>query len=701
MSAISDVGVNFKMTGMDDFENRIKSLESKWNSMNETLNKSPQVNNHFQKMAGAAEKASERIVSVMNTAKAAVLAVMTAKAGAGAFEWAIGSKATADAKADLAQYIEDPNIMKAYEDAMARIRKEHNFAKSDLYKGAYQIDSALAEKPIEERIKAFELMAWYSKQTGKEFVEASKLYKQFLAAFGEQIPLDKQKTFAMDTLGMLYKIGQLTRSDPQQIADAASRSAQTYMQNKMSQARMFAEIASMTPRMGSAEIASTALRTIYPEIGGSAGKLAAKQYEEAFVRGQAWDKQGNKSRNWGSLRNLEVADAEGNEQAKKDLAELKQNMQRYEKDMKIEIQQMMNRGDIEGIWKRVGSLIEENKKNPTSAENLKDAFGLERLNAVLGLVDFYKQGTIQRLMQELENASGQAAIDSRAKADAQNLPHLWGLVTQGAEDLSASLRSVFYEPMKMLLEEWKAVFTKLEGDFAGEGGLQRIKSFSGSFMGGLRSGWNDGKELPEDNRSIGQIFQDFVAGLGAEDWKLAGQRIGQAASDFITVVGQFKEIVGSVHSFMSKFGIVKPLVAGGVTAALTPGPLPLKAATGGAVALNESGALEAVAKGPNIFEPRWTQIRESHGQQPTEKVAAPWMKAWQPLPADPVAMGFTPPGFGMGDVNVNLKTTVMVDGKELKSEIADEVVEKTIERIEGDMDRRRANATDWGHVGGY
>lgn len=704
MSAITDVGVNFKMTGMEEFENRLKTLESQFKSLSETITKTPQADNQFQKMTSAAQKASEKIVSYMGAAKAAILAVMTAKAGSSAFDWAIGNKATADAKGDLGQYVTDPAVMKSYEDAMSRIRKEHQFSKAELYKGAYQIDSALSTKSIEERVKTFEQIAFYARLTGKDFVEAAKLYKQFLAAFGEQIPLDKQKTFAEDTLGMLFKIGQITKSDPQQVADAVGQAAQTYMQLKMSQARMFAEIATITPMLGGRpEMAATALRSLYPEAGGAAGKLAAKQYEEAFVRGQAMDNRGVRSTNWGSMRNLEVAAAEGNEQAKKDLGELKRNAERYEKDMKAEIQQLVNTGNIEGVWKRVGDLVEQNKKHPFAAENLKDAFGLERMNVALGLIDFYRKGDIQRLIQEFEGARGQEAIDARRRVDSQNLPHLWGLVKQGAEDLSASLRAIFYEPMKMLLEEWKGVFKQLEGDMGGEGGVKRLKEWSSSLTTGLRQGYYGQENLAPDNRSAAQMFQDFMSGLTPEDWKAAGQKIGSAANDFVTAAKQLKEIIGGVHGLMQSLGVIKPVIAGTVAAMATPGPLAAKIAVGlgtaAWVGMNEVDSKLSPEQKQGFFE-GYGMTPEGTSTAPLKQQESQFMRAWRPVP-NPVEMGFTPPGFGMGDINVNLKTTVMVDGKELKSEISDEVVEKTVERIEGSMDRRRANATDWGHVGGY
>lgn len=699
MSAITDVGVNFKMTGMEDFENRIKSLESKWNSMNETLNKSPQVNNHFQKMAGAAEKASERIVSVMNTAKAAVLAVMTAKAGSGAFKWAIGSEDVAKAKI-FAKPLMDPEATKAFEGEMANIRKSHVAAKDDLILGSYEINSAMSDKPLKDQLETYKLMPYYMTLLNKSFKESAQFYKGFLASFGDRLPADKQKTFAVDTLGMLAGVGKMTKASPSDIAAGLGKLGALYGDLGQSESQLFADIAYMSPMMGNKpEEASTAIKALVARQGGTVKKLAEAKYEFDYVRGRLEGTQ-----DWGSIENLRMAAKMGDKRAQHDIAEMEANKDFYAAKLVKQAEAILHgEKNMPKFWQFMGGLVDEIKRDPGSRKQLAEALGEEHSNAAIGLIGAYKDGTIQRIKQEIEAFKGQDYIDKVGKEQSEQLPHLWGLVTQGAEDLSASLRSIFYEPMKMLLEEWKAVFTKLEGDFAGEGGLQRIKSFSGSFMGGLRSGWNDGKVV-DDNKSLGQIFQDFVAGLGAEDWKAAGQKIGSAATDFVNVAGQLKDIVGSAHRFMSKWGLISPAVKMGVAATLTPGGPIAKGVSAGLVLADEAADTEFIkSKGysQDILDPFGGEAKPLPKQQPTEMAAPPWKKAWQPLPADPVAMGFTPPGFGMGDVNVNLKTTVMVDGKELKSEIADEVVEKTIERIEGDMARRRANATDHGQVGGY
>lgn len=697
MSAITDVGVNFKFNGADNFESRLKSLETQWKSFSGSFNQAPEFNKHFEKIGASAEHASKRISSAMAVTKAAILGVLTAKAGAGIFDWAIGNKGIAEAKSFTSQFV-DPNDLKVYEKAMSKIRNEHDISKADLYKGAYQIDSAMAGKPLEDKIKVFEQMAYWAKLTGKSFEDASKLYKQFLASFGNTQPMEKQKTFASDTLGMLFKIGQISSSDPQQVADAVGQAGQTYAQLGLTQARMFAEISAMTPMLGGKpEMAATGLRSLYPEAGTAAGKLAAAAYEQAFAKGQVSDNMGRTSRNWGSLRNLEIADKEGNKQAKKDLAEMKRNSKQFADDTAAEIQKMLDNKDIEGLWKRLGQLVDQNKSNPQSSKILKDAFGLERMNIALGLIGAYRRGEIQNLTKEYEKATGQEAIDARRKADENSLPHKMELLTQKAEDLSNTVRGIFYDPMSALLEEWKAVFQKIEKDFTGKGGTEKLKGFGGALVTGTREGYNQGQPIPEDNRSLGQIFQDFVATLSVEDFRSAGQKIGKAASDFAQIMGQLKQIIGALASAISWLteGHKAGAVAGLWAASKTPGPWWLKGAVGAGVGVG----VDALTGEPNeniLGIPGSHYVKKGINEMITGPEAPSVQSSRESQmysrPNDNMQSAHEASGRGPLTIIQRHENVVQIDGKEIAREVAPEVKEI----IEADQDRNRSNANDDG-----
>lgn len=698
MSAITDVGVNFKMTGMEDFENRLKSLESQFKKLSETISNAPKGDNHFQKMTAAAQNASEKIVGFMNTAKAAVLAVLTAKAGSGAFNWAIGSEDVAKAKI-FAKPLMDPVATKAFEGEMANIRKSHIAAKDDLIMGSYEINSAMSNKPLQDQLETYKLMPYYMTLLNKSFKESSQFYKGFLASFGDRLPADKQKTFAVDTLGMLAGVGKMTKASPSDIAAGLGKLGALYGDLGQTESQLFADIAYMSPMLGNKpEEASTAIKALVSRQGTTVQKLAEAKYEFDYVRGRLEGTQ-----DWGSLENLRMAAKMGDKRAQHDIAEMEANKElRAAKLVKQAEAILHGEKNMPKFWQFMGGLVEQIKRDPGSRKKLAEALGEEHSNAAIGLIGAYQDGTIQRIKQEIEAFKGQDYIDKVNKEQSEQLPHIWGLVKQGAEDLSGSLRAIFYEPMKMLLEEWKAVFKQLEGDMSGEGGMKRLKEWSSSLTTGLRQGYYGNENLAADNRSAAQIFQDFMSGLTPEDWKEAGKKIGTAASEFATAATQLKEIIAGAHGLMKDLGIIKPLLAGMAAAAATPGPLPVKLGVGIGTGLYV-GMNQVDSKLNNEqkqgFVDGYAMTPEGTSAPQLRAPESQFMRAWRPVP-NPVEMGFTPPGFGMGDVNVNLKTTVMVDGKELKSEIADEVVEKTVERIEGSMQRSRANATDWGHVGG-
>ncbi len=214
----------------------------------------------------------------------------------------------------------------------------------------------------------------------------------------------------------------------------------------------------------------------------------------------------------------------------------------------------VKRHDPAGLFKYLGDQVDANKGNPRMMKVLRDAFGQEHINAMLAMIDLHRNRENQRLRQGFENLLGDSAMAQADRVNKKDLNHLWDLVKQGAEGLSANLRGIFYEPMKLLLEEWKGVFGNLEKEFSGKGGLQKLKELSAAGMTGVRTGWNGGNPIPEDNRSVGQMFQEWISTLGPDDWKQAGQKIGKAASDFVEIMGELKVVIHSLAS------IIGPLV---------------------------------------------------------------------------------------------------------------------------------------------
>lgn len=583
MSAITDVGVSFKMEGADSFESRLKSLENQWKSLSTTLSKSPDVSGHLEKIGGNLDKTKAKLSGLVTSAKALAAGVLGAKIGGGLFDWAIGSEETAKKKVFARIHMEQQEL-KLFEDQFAELRRKHAISKADLLAGAYEINSALSGKPDDMKLEAFKTLGYYMTELGYSFEQSAMFFKKLMAAFGTSLPLEKQATFAKDTLAMLQETAKISFANPIDIAKATEKVGGTYGKMGFSQADLFSHLAYLSPTLGSAEIAGTALERIVSRAPEYAKKLEMAKYREAYIKGQTE----GQTTNYGNYENLVAAAKMGDEQAQTALTELKMNEEfwgaKAEKRMEQYIKEK-NPGKIFGYLNK--QVTDVNRTSATPESVFREVFG-EYSNPATQLLRGFSSGEIDRLKQKLSAASGDNAMQRIDQAKAQELPELWKLVKQGAEDLSGSLRQIFYEPMKLLLEEWRGVFTSLEKEFSGESGLKRIQGFSNNLFSGVRSGWNNGQPGPEDNRGVAQVFQDFVASLGAEDWRAAGQKIGTAASDFISVAGQLKTIVNSVYNFMDRWGLLGAAGKAAAAAALTPGGPAVKAAVGGVVLLGES-----------------------------------------------------------------------------------------------------------------
>ena len=280
MSQIADVGVSFKMEGADSFGSRLKSLESQWKSFSGSMDKAPEFNTHLKKIADGVHATEKKISNSLGLIKKAAIGLMTAKAGSGLLDWALGNEAASEAKSFNVATMGAEQREK-YLKTMSQLRQENKIAKDDLEKGVYQIDTANSGKPLEQSISDLETLPYYMKLTGKSFEESAKFVKSFYASFGDSLPIKEQATYAKDTLGQLMQVAKISKSDPQQMMEALGRLGALFSSMGLSQAHMFANVSSLTPRMGgSPERAATAITSILPRSSEIAQTFAKADYED-------------------------------------------------------------------------------------------------------------------------------------------------------------------------------------------------------------------------------------------------------------------------------------------------------------------------------------------------------------------------------------------------------------------------------------
>lgn len=693
MSMLTDVGVQFIMKGGDDFESRLRSMESQWKNFSSAMDKTPQANQHFEQMTASAEKMHRKISSIMGATKAVILGVLTAKAGSGLFDWALGSEAMSKAKIQVQPLMSEADYG-AFQEKIKEMRRETVISKDDATRAGYEINSAMTGRPLDEQLKTMETMRYWMVMLGKSALESSQFFKTLWATVGEGLPEGQKKKFSEDYLGKFYAVGTSSSSNPADVARGFSTSAALWGSYGLKYDDLLASLAIMSPKLGNRpEMASVAINAMISRAGESVLKLAESQYQEAYIRGRVK----GQNRDWGTLEDLKFKAGQGNEFAKHDLGEMNKNKEYFGVKKEKELLDKLTKDhDLLGFLKGYGDLINNLKRfNPLGYSELSKAVGPEHLNALLAWVDAASSGKLPELSKTIGGTGGGEEYMSKVrKAQENDLNDLWGLVKQGAQDLSGALRSIFYEPMKFLLEEWRTVFTNLEQGFSGPGGLKKIQQFSSAATGGIREGWH-GEPAPQDNRSAGQTFQDFVGTLGPDDFREAGKKIGSAASDFVTIASQLKAIIGSVYNTLDWLGMLKPAAKAAVAALLTPAPPQAKALVGGGVLSYEALKKMQLPEGGPLDERGMIYIT------PAEKPAGPALQQ-RTRPGEnvlPPQLQTPPGGWGLPSINITSQpqVTINCDDQKIKDALKAEVKEEVKEDLQNEKDAKRYNANDsWG-----
>lgn len=546
---LQDIGVAFKMTGADTFDGTLKRISNSYDNLSRSLNQSPDVNKHFGQMAKAAEAASKSITNSMKLAKTAMAAVLTAKGLGAGFDWALGSKGVSDAKSYLKAAGMDDATMGAYSQQLNTNRKKMISDKEDYWKSVREIDSAFANKPLDQRLGVAAIMPHYQKLLRISQEESAKFIKEMEAAFGQFLPAEKQATFVSDLLGRIYAAGTTTKVNPNEIKEAATAVAPTFLQMGRSLDDMVSELAFMIPSMGSTEKAATSIRNTWMQAGEIYGKLAG-EVTEANFRQRYMGKSP-----WKTMADLKfAANFQGNEQAQEMLKTLKAHKEYFGEKEQAEAGRILTQEkNIPKYMNTVGQLVDRLKAEGGDwMGKLGDIVGRENISGFLKLLDGYRSGMIAEAKKSIQ-VSGQQAIAAAENQGMKEMWDKWGLVKQQAEDLSGDIKSMISEPLMQVLDQWKESIEQVRG-IIGKDKTGAIRENLSGFARGFFGGFGEG--LLGQGQSLEKYASDKIKSIQGEGWDKAGQdtgqKLGSAVSTFASAAMKFAEIVDYLHSFIPK-----------------------------------------------------------------------------------------------------------------------------------------------------
>ena len=689
MSQLTDIGVSFSMTGTSQFESSLKSIENQFKSLSGVFEKAPEFGKHFERAAHSIENTQKKISASLGLIKTAMVGVLTAKAGGDMFNWAIGSKEMAQEKVFAGTHMDN---LQMYEQHFGEIRNKHEVSKAQLTRGAYEIDSALSGKSDEMKIDAFKTMTYYMTELGYSFVESAQFYKKLMASFGTSQPLAQQATAAKDYLGLLNSVARATSANPVDIARGVGTVGSSYGRRGWSAEDLFAHLSYLMPTLKSPDEAANALLRITEQAPEYAKKLAAEQYKLDFMAGRVKGGGGERFRSYDEMfiASKETAFPKRAKAAQHALAELKIGEEYYGREAEKQVEKYISQKRPDAIFGMLNKQVESIEKQSKNPETTFREVFREYSNAATSLLRGFASGEIDRIKNESRAKSGQSVIDLVDTEKAKQLPELMTLIKQKAEDFSGNLRGIFYEPMKALLEEWKGVFNNIEKDFGTKAGAAKLKGFGGSLVQGWRDSQAErqGTALPEDNRSVGQIFQDYVTSLNPEDFRTAGKQMEKAASDFVTAASQLKEIIAGAHR---AFKWLSP--DDSKPQAKQQSGLPI---WGGMFEFDFSKSLPGwLLRGAPATEQPAMGTLQPQGLSPDFMVPSHGRSSMI-APPDSMLSAHTP-GALNGNISARfdaINVNVELDGDKIAAKLAPQVTDQVKGSIQGDIDRKRYNAME-------
>jgi hypothetical protein len=544
------------MTGADAFAGAMKTVQNSFEQLSRSMDRTPNnVDKHFGQMAKAAQATAQSIQRSMTMAKTAMAAVLTAKGMGAGFDWALGSKDVSDAKSFLRASGMDETTMAAYEKQLNANRKKMISDKQDYWKSVREIDSAFANKPLDQRIGVAAMMPHYQKLLRMSQEESAQFIKQMDASFGQFLPADKQATFVSDLLGRIHAASTTTKVNANEITQAATAVSPTYLQMGRSLDDMVSELAYMIPSMGSAEKAATSIRNTWTQAGEVYGKLAA-EVTEANFRQRFMGKSP-----WKTMEDLKfAANFQGNEQAQEMLKTLKAHKEYFGEKEQAEAGRILTQEkNIPKYMNTVGQLVDRLKAEGGDwMGKLGDIVGRENVNGFLRLLDGYRSGMIDQTKKSIQ-VGGQQAISYAENQGMKGIWDKWGLVKQQAEDLSGDFKKMFEEPLIKIMEQWKTSLEELRSIIGKDatGDIQKnISGFTTGLFGGLSKG------LLGSDKSFSDWSKGQLGGMQSQGWDKAGESIGEkfggAISTFATAAQKFAEIVSYIHGLLPKEEKEKP-----------------------------------------------------------------------------------------------------------------------------------------------
>ena len=722
MSSITDVGVNFRMTGMEDFENRLKSIESQFKSFSETVGKAPDVGGHFKKMDKHFEALHTNISGALRKTELAIGAFLTGKAIKGLSDWVLGgSGAETDQMKDFLRiHGTTEEGLKNFSQRLDELAAQRPLDKLSAWSAAENMNSMLGglddPKLTDRLLKANSNLAAMLDVTGN-MSKAMDMATPFIAGFGgKEDAAGKVKLFEELNKYIKYVTDRTQLKGPD-IQNILPQVIGPYLGAGKSPAEMFSHIAILDFLRGqSGEV----LKSLFSKEGKALGGIGAELDKGAYIAQLRTDPgffRAEQSRIY--RQHQEVL--KPNIRSEADLpdaarAELQKQVSNRAKEYEALGGRLLAQGDTRQYADLILDALNKLKAlqgvtGKSVNAIISEHFGETSIKGIYPLLEAIVAGRDKKMMREME------AYDvSNMTADFNNKYQSLTAKKKTFENVAGGISSDFrkiLEPGAIeVFGSWQASLESVRKQIQDLKQESQVAQNIKEGVGGIRGGFLDayyGQGAADQAKALDEAIVGFAKSLAEGGWAETGRQLGTAVGKFASVLEQAGEIVGWVHKAVSKFmnandggssgpSMLGPLATGWGLSQLgdkwwqkavlfglgwTGGNLFFNGRDPGSQ-LNDTFVMSDQMK---MYKPR--QLQDSPVHRPGGHFMAPTM---QPLAQEGASL---PPV----TINGQARVTVELDGNQIKETMIPMVQEEIQKGFESRRDKR-GNAND-GWVSGF
>ncbi len=694
--SLTDIGINFKMQGADSVAQSMNQMKSSFEGFSSALG-GGQLKGHLDKVEGHFAAMHKGIKSQLHLTELAITGFLAGKAIKGLSNWILGgSGGDIDRLKDYLRIHGVSNEgLKNMGKSMDDLSSKRPLDKMSGWNAAENMSSMLGgldNAALTDRLtKATSNLSYLLGSMGN-MNEAVDLATPFIAGFGAKLDaagkVELHEKFN-SYIDYLLRNTQLRGPD---IKNILPQVVGPYLGAGKSPEEMFAHMGALDFLRGQA---GEVLKNLFGKEGKSYGAVIAEEHKQSYLAQLQTDPLFRKKENQRAWRQHQER-LPSNIQSEADLpdrmkGDLNHAIKKVQEHYEAIGNRLLARGDFkqyaEGTLGALRALKHWQQYGGKSVNRvIADEYGETAIKGIFPFLEYVASGKDKTSMEAMRR---EVPGDMTGKIDSsfQSLGSKYETFNQAVGALSSAFRRTFEPGAIEVLAGWQqaieAVRLKM-GEIKQESQIsQNIKDF----IGGTRGGFLDkvyGEGGANSSKTLDDAITSFAQSLTQGGWAETGKKLGAAVGDFVTVLGQIKDLVGGAHKYYKMLSPEEPS-----------GPQKKPSGTpilGGLwdFDFNKSFPGWLLRGAPATEQLQASPLLSPGGTEPPQLLSAhrPGSNIMSPQASD----GSAGQGQPQVTVNAQARNVFQVDGKVLVDEFTSMIVEKIDQAIES-RKQGWANAT--------